>query len=108
MLGSSYRERPGGGRLPGFLPLGLVLFQAHGDWFLSWAFRPVCASEALLVSRERQADPRISVDCKKSIKMEEHGEGNGSPLQYSRLGNPMGRGDWQATVHGVTESDTTW
>ena len=36
------------------------------------------------------------------------GEGNGNPLQYSCLGNPMDRGAWQATVHGVTkESDTT-
>ena len=36
------------------------------------------------------------------------GEGNGNPLQYSCLGNPMDRGEWQATVHGVTtESDTT-
>ena len=30
------------------------------------------------------------------------GEGNGNPLQYSRLGNPMGREAWQVTVHGVT------
>ena len=30
------------------------------------------------------------------------GEGNGNPLQYSCLGNPMDRGVWQATVHGVT------
>ena len=29
------------------------------------------------------------------------GEGNGSPLQYSWLGNPMDKGAWQATVHGV-------
>ena len=29
------------------------------------------------------------------------GEGNGNPLQYSCLGNPMGRGAWWATVHGV-------
>ena len=35
------------------------------------------------------------------------GEGNGNPLQYSCLGNPMDRGAWWATVHGVTESDTT-
>ena len=34
-------------------------------------------------------------------------EGNGSPLQYSCLGNPMDRGAWWATVHGVAkESDT--
>ena len=37
-----------------------------------------------------------------------HGEGNGSPLQYSCLGNPMDRGTRRATVHGVSkESDTT-
>ena len=36
------------------------------------------------------------------------GEGNGNPFQYSRLENPMDRGAWQATVHGVTkESDMT-
>ena len=31
------------------------------------------------------------------------GEGNGNPLQYSCLGNPMDRGAWQVTVHGVAE-----
>ena len=35
------------------------------------------------------------------------GVGNGTPLQFSCLGNPMGRGAWWATVHGTTESDTT-
>ena len=36
------------------------------------------------------------------------GEGNGNPLQYSCLGNPMDRGAWQATIHRVAkESDTT-
>ena len=34
------------------------------------------------------------------------GEGNGNPLQYSCLGNPMDRGGWQATVHGVAKSQT--
>ena len=33
-------------------------------------------------------------------------EGNGNPLQYSCLENPMDRGDWRATVHGVTKSQT--
>ena len=33
-------------------------------------------------------------------------EGNGNPLQYSCLGNPMDRGAWLATVHGVTNSWT--
>ena len=34
------------------------------------------------------------------------GEGNGNPLQDSCLGNPMDRGAWWATVHGVTKSRT--
>ena len=34
------------------------------------------------------------------------GEGNGTPLQYSCLENPMDRGVWQATVHGVAKSRT--
>jgi len=32
---------------------------------------------------------------------------NGNPLQYSYLGNPMDRGAWQATIHGLAESDMT-
>ena len=36
------------------------------------------------------------------------GKGNGNPLQYSCLQNPMDRGAWRATVHEVAkESDTT-
>ena len=36
------------------------------------------------------------------------GEGNGNPLQYSCLENPMDRGAWWAAAHGVTkESDMT-
>ena len=37
------------------------------------------------------------------------GKGNSNPLQYSCLGNPMGREAWWASVHGVVkESDTTF
>ena len=32
--------------------------------------------------------------------------GNGNPLQYSCLKNPMDRGAWQATAHGVAKSQT--
>ena len=35
------------------------------------------------------------------------GEGYGNPLQYFCLENPMEGEVWQATVHGVAESDTT-
>ena len=34
------------------------------------------------------------------------GGGHGNPLQYSCLENPMNRGAWQATVHGVAKSQT--
>ena len=34
------------------------------------------------------------------------GEGNGTPLQYSCMENPMDGGAWWATVHGVTKSQT--
>ena len=35
------------------------------------------------------------------------GEGNGNPLQYSCLENPLDREAWWATIHEVAESDTT-
>ena len=35
-----------------------------------------------------------------------NGEGNGTPLQYSCLENPMDRGAWWAVVHGVAKSQT--
>ena len=35
-----------------------------------------------------------------------YGEGDGIPLQYSCLENPMGGGAWKAAVHGVTKSRT--
>ena len=34
------------------------------------------------------------------------GEGNGNPFQYSCLGKPMDKEAWQATVHGVTKTQT--
>ena len=35
-----------------------------------------------------------------------YGDGNGTPLQYSCLENPMDRGAWKAAVHGVAEGRT--
>ena len=35
------------------------------------------------------------------------GGGNGNPFQYSCLGNPMDKGTWRTTVHGVAELDRT-
>ena len=42
----------------------------------------------------------------KSLLMRVNREGNGTPLQYSCLENPMDRGAWQAAVHGVAKSRT--
>ena len=40
------------------------------------------------------------------ISLKLFGEGNGTPLQYSCLENPMNGGAWWAAVHGVTRSRT--
>ena len=36
------------------------------------------------------------------------GEGDGKPLRYSCLENPMDRGTWQVTVHGAAKNWTKW
>ena len=41
-----------------------------------------------------------------SIKLRSQGGGKGNSLQVSYLGNPMDRGAWRVTVHGVTKSQT--
>ena len=40
------------------------------------------------------------------LPMATFGEGDGTPLQYSCLENPMDGGAWWATVHGVAKSQT--
>ena len=55
-------------------------------------------------------DKRICLQCRDPVSIpgsrRSPGEGNGNPLQYSCLENPMDRGTWQATVHGVPKSQT--
>ena len=41
-----------------------------------------------------------------SLGEDDSGEGNGNPLQYSCLENPLDGGAWQTTAHGVTQSQT--
>ena len=56
-------------------------------------------------SREKQQQTNI-VTLKFIYFFHIFGEGNGNPLQYSCLENPMDRGAWWATVHGVAKSLT--
>ena len=49
---------------------------------------------------------KLSVDVGFSSMWYQVGEGNGIPLQYSCLENPMDRGAWRAAVHGVAKSWT--
>ena len=47
-----------------------------------------------------------TLELEKTLGSDFLGEGNGNPLQYSCLENPMGGGAWWAAVHGVTKSQT--
>ena len=51
--------------------------------------------------------PTMWETCVRSLGQEDSpGEGNSYPLQYSCLENSMVRKAWQATVHGITKSQT--
>ena len=55
----------------------------------------------------RQSDTQLTrTGSHLSVTKEGNGEGNGTPLQYSCLANPMDRGAWWAAVHGVARSRT--
>ena len=60
-----------------------------------WVMLDLYSSDFLCVSSHYLILPRVS-----------SGEGNGTPLQYSCLENPMDRGAWEAAVHGVAKSQT--
>ena len=49
-------------------------------------------------------DPGVMGSIPRSVRSP--GGGNGNPLQYSCLKNPMDRGAWRATVHGIAKSQT--
>ena len=66
-------------------------------WLRSWGLRPA-----------KPASPEIGLALVffKCSPSDSHGEGNGTPLQYSHLDNPMDGGAWWAAVHAVAESQT--
>ena len=95
------------------LPVFLFLFPCDTDFAL-------CCDPAQISTSPSTVNPQFLFFCFVShtlgfpsglaVKMgvpslgweDSPGEVNGNPLQYSCLGNPMDRGAWRATVHGVT------
>ena len=69
----------------------------------AWTLKFIEHTEAVLFSENTLVFRMAEVSMSSAIAL---GEGNGNPLQYSCLENPMDRGAWQATVHGVTKSWT--
>ena len=67
-------------------------------WKMPWREEPgrLQSMGSLRVGTTEQLHFDFSLSCV--------GEGNGNPLQYSRLENPMNKGAWQATIHGVTRA----
>ena len=63
------------------------------------------SSPGSLVAQTVKSLPEMQETQVQSLGQEDSpGAGNGNPLQYSCLENPMDRGAWQATVHGVAKS----
>ena len=61
----------------------------------------------VLVAQRLKHLPAMQETWVRSLGQEDPpGEGNGNPLQYSCLENPMDRGAWWATVHRVAKSQT--
>ena len=69
----------------------------------------MCASQVALVVKNLPASAEDIRDTDLIPSLgRSPGGGHGNPLQYSSLGNPMDRGTWWATVHGLTkDSDET-
>ena len=76
----------------------------HTKWKIGRNYTSYWAS---LVAQRLKHLPAMWETWVRSLGQEDSpGEGNGNPLQYSCLENPMDRGAWQATVHRVTKSRT--
>ena len=87
-------------RRPGF-DLGAGMIPWRREWQPSSVFFP---GESYGQRSQEGCGPW---DCKELDTTEQlTGEGNGAPLQCSRLENPMDGGAWRAAVHGVVKSWT--
>ena len=83
-----------------------IIALLHGTFFLRRVPHPMAcrASQVALVVKSLPVDTRDSGSI--PVLGRSPGGGNGNPLQYSCLKNPVDRGGWQFTVHGVAKSQT--
>ena len=70
-------------------------------YYCVWASQVVLLVKNLLPSAGDARDAVLILESGRSP-----GGGHSNPLQFSCLGNPMDKGAWQATAHGVTKSQT--
>ena len=76
-------------------------------WELSSVIPVLGASQVVLVVKNLSADAGDVRDMGLILRLgRSSGGGHGNPLPYSCLENPMDRGAWRATVHGVAPSPT--
>ena len=89
--------------VPIYLANGFILLTYSTNSFLALAYRYTIAS---LVAQMVESACNVGDQGSIPASGRSPGEGNGNPLQYSCLENPMNRGAWRATAHGVTQSRT--
>ena len=83
-----------------FFPVGLLA--GDGCCSLGCSLVPLWTSEVALMVRNLPANAGDTGDAGSIPGLQRSpGGGNGNPLQYSCLENPVDRGAWWVTVHGV-------
>ena len=100
--------------IQGWFPLGLIGLISLQSTGLSRVFSSTTiqkhqiftAQPSSLVAQMVKRLPAMREIWVQLLGWEDPGEGNGNPLQYSCLENPINGGAWQATVHGVAKSRT--
>ena len=86
---------------------GDFFFFFHVNWYFVYNLNIVGDFQVVLVVKNQPANAGEESDMGLIPGSgRSPGVGNGNPLQYACLENSMDRGAWQATVHGVTKSQT--
>ena len=68
---------------------------------------PLCSTSVVLVVKNLPVNAgHIETQVRSLGQEDPPGGGNGNPVQYSSLKNPMDRGAWWVTIHGVAKNQT--